>query len=89
MGRFFLRPHSGMSPGAPSPACLDSVVCQGCLLLSLGRLADLYGRKKTFLAGALWLAAFAIGCSFANGRFSNSLRVRLSLSLGIKQTRSH
>jgi len=40
------------------------------LLLLIGRLADVYGRKKTFVAGALWLAAFAIGCSFANGRLT-------------------
>ncbi|KAJ7595339.1 putative efflux transporter [Mycena floridula] len=38
----------------------------GCLLLILGRLADLYGRKKAFILGSLWLLAFTIGCAFAN-----------------------
>jgi len=38
----------------------------GCLLLLFGRLADLYGRKLTFLIGAFWLGVFAIGCSFTN-----------------------
>ncbi|KAE9396652.1 efflux transporter [Gymnopus androsaceus JB14] len=37
----------------------------GCLLILFGRVADLYGRKKTFLAGTLSLIAFTIGCSFA------------------------
>uniref|UniRef100_D8Q973 Major facilitator superfamily (MFS) profile domain-containing protein n=2 Tax=Schizophyllum commune (strain H4-8 / FGSC 9210) TaxID=578458 RepID=D8Q973_SCHCM len=36
----------------------------GCLLLMFGRIADVYGRKKTFLAGALWLFAFTLGCAF-------------------------
>ncbi|KAL1744774.1 major facilitator superfamily domain-containing protein [Schizophyllum fasciatum] len=38
----------------------------GCLLLMFGRIADVYGRKKTFLAGALWLFAFTLGCGFAH-----------------------
>ncbi|KAF5359653.1 hypothetical protein D9756_002891 [Leucocoprinus leucothites] len=38
----------------------------GCLLLVCGRLADLYGRKKAYLAGTLMLAAFTLGCGFAN-----------------------
>ncbi|KAF9649381.1 MFS general substrate transporter [Thelephora ganbajun] len=47
----------------------------GCLLLLIGRLADLYGRKKMFVAGALWLTAFAIGCAFANDNITlNVLR---------------
>ncbi|KAJ7596104.1 putative efflux transporter [Mycena floridula] len=37
----------------------------GCLLLIMGRLADLYGRKKAFILGSLWLLAFTIGCAFA------------------------
>ncbi|KAK7442772.1 hypothetical protein VKT23_016017 [Stygiomarasmius scandens] len=36
----------------------------GCLLLVCGRLADLYGRKKAFVLGSLWLLAFTIGCGF-------------------------
>ncbi|PCH40218.1 efflux transporter [Wolfiporia cocos MD-104 SS10] len=37
----------------------------GGLLLFFGRVADLYGRKRSFLAGALCLAAFCLGCAFA------------------------
>ncbi|KAI0636360.1 efflux transporter [Trametes polyzona] len=37
----------------------------GCLLLFFGRLADLYGRKWTFLCGCAWLSVFSIGCAFA------------------------
>ncbi|KAF9048977.1 major facilitator superfamily domain-containing protein [Panaeolus papilionaceus] len=37
----------------------------GCLLLMCGRLADLYGRKKTFLIGSFIMAAFNLGCGFA------------------------
>ncbi|KAG6866162.1 hypothetical protein C0991_008116 [Blastosporella zonata] len=37
----------------------------GCLLLVCGRLADLYGRKKTFVVGSTLLAAFTLGCGFA------------------------
>ena len=43
---------------------------QGCLLLMFGRIADVYGRKKTFLAGAAWLFAFGLGCGFCNGACS-------------------
>ncbi|KAK0453219.1 putative efflux transporter [Armillaria borealis] len=38
----------------------------GCLLLMFGRIADLYGRKKVFCFGAVWLAVFTLGVSFAN-----------------------
>jgi MFS family permease len=41
---------------------------QGCLLLALGRVADLYGRKKTFLAGSAFLTAFTLACAFPSGR---------------------
>ncbi|KAG6908440.1 hypothetical protein DXG01_004523 [Tephrocybe rancida] len=37
----------------------------GCLLLVCGRLADLYGRKKTFVIGSTLLTAFTLGCGFA------------------------
>ncbi|TRM64811.1 major facilitator superfamily domain-containing protein [Schizophyllum amplum] len=38
----------------------------GCLLLMFGRIADLYGRKKTFIIGLLWLLAFGIACGLVN-----------------------
>ena len=37
---------------------------QGCSLIFFGRLADLYGQKKVFLAGTTWLCIFALACSF-------------------------
>ncbi|PFH49993.1 hypothetical protein AMATHDRAFT_62010 [Amanita thiersii Skay4041] len=37
----------------------------GCLLVLLGRLADLYGRKWVFMLGSASLAAFTLGCGFA------------------------
>ncbi|OBZ72345.1 hypothetical protein A0H81_07346 [Grifola frondosa] len=37
----------------------------GCLLLVCGRLADLYGRKRTFLLGTICMAIFGLGCGFA------------------------
>ncbi|KAI0956385.1 hypothetical protein AcV7_006804 [Taiwanofungus camphoratus] len=37
----------------------------GCLLLFFGRLADLYGRKRAFLLGTLFLCFFGLGCGFA------------------------
>lgn len=40
---------------------------QGCLLLFFGRVADLYGRKRTFLVGIVLLGAFGLGCGFAQG----------------------
>ncbi|KAI3601644.1 efflux transporter [Moniliophthora roreri] len=33
----------------------------GCLLLLLGRLADLHGRKKAYVLGSIWLVAFTLG----------------------------
>ncbi|KAF6746905.1 efflux protein [Ephemerocybe angulata] len=38
----------------------------GCLLLAFGRVADLYGRKKTFVAGSIFLTIFTMACGFAN-----------------------
>ncbi|KAI3610003.1 efflux protein [Moniliophthora roreri] len=47
----------------------------GCLLLLFGRLADLYGRKKAFLLGNLWLFIFTLSCAFAkNSTALNVLR---------------
>jgi len=39
--------------------------------LVCGRLADLYGRKKAYLAGTVILAAFTLGCGFANSMSSS------------------
>ena len=36
----------------------------------IGRLADLYGRKRAFLIGTLCQIAFSIGCGFAQGEIA-------------------
>ncbi|KAK1232622.1 hypothetical protein PQX77_004242 [Marasmius sp. AFHP31] len=38
----------------------------GCLLLLCGRLADLYGRKRVFVIGSIWVLGFTIGCGCSN-----------------------
>lgn len=43
---------------------------QGCLLLLLGRLADLYGRKLIFLLGILFMSVFSLGCGFAQNEIA-------------------
>ncbi|KAG7091772.1 hypothetical protein E1B28_008175 [Marasmius oreades] len=45
----------------------------GCLLLMFGRLADLYGRKKMFIFGSVWLVALSLGCGFANNAMTLSI----------------
>ncbi|KAG1737059.1 major facilitator superfamily domain-containing protein [Suillus paluster] len=46
-----------------------------CLLLFFGRLADLYGRKRAFVIGNVWLVALSLGCGFAqNGLILAVLR---------------
>lgn len=40
-------------------------ISSACLLLLCGRLADLYGRKRVWLAGYFILAAFSVGAGFA------------------------
>ncbi|KAJ7627026.1 putative efflux transporter [Roridomyces roridus] len=37
----------------------------GCFLLLFGRLADLYGRKKLYVGGTLYLGILHLGCGFA------------------------
>ncbi|KAJ7624389.1 major facilitator superfamily domain-containing protein [Roridomyces roridus] len=37
----------------------------GCFLLLFGRLADLYGRKKLYVSGTLYLGILHLGCGFA------------------------
>lgn len=34
--------------------------------MMFGRLADLYGRKKMFIGGMIWLTVFSLGVGFAN-----------------------
>ncbi|KAK0442598.1 putative efflux transporter [Armillaria borealis] len=38
---------------------------QSCFLMMFGRICDLYGRKKPFLLGSLWMAVFTLSLSFA------------------------
>ncbi len=47
--------------------CTDIATPQGCMLLFLGRLADLFGRKLTFIAGCVAMGVFGLGCGFAQG----------------------
>ncbi|KAF7789732.1 hypothetical protein EIP86_000678 [Pleurotus ostreatoroseus] len=42
----------------------------GCLLLFLGRIADLYGRKRTFLVGCLFLSAFSLGSALSQSEIA-------------------
>ncbi|KAF8181299.1 major facilitator superfamily domain-containing protein [Pholiota molesta] len=37
----------------------------GCLFLVFGRLADVYGRKKTFCAGSIFLAVMTLACGLS------------------------
>ncbi|KAH7107765.1 putative efflux transporter [Auriculariales sp. MPI-PUGE-AT-0066] len=37
----------------------------GCFFLLFGRIADLYGRKRVFVVGQVWFAAFTLGGGFA------------------------
>ena len=37
----------------------------GCLLVLLGRLADLHGRKLVWMVGGLWTTVFTLACGFA------------------------
>ncbi|KAJ7490688.1 MFS general substrate transporter [Mycena latifolia] len=45
-------------------------VSSGCFLLLLGRLADLYGRKRFYVGGTLYLGALSLGCGFAQNATS-------------------
>ncbi|KAK0199427.1 putative efflux transporter [Desarmillaria ectypa] len=38
----------------------------GCFLIMFGRICDLYGRKKPFVLGSLWMAVFTLALTFAN-----------------------
>ncbi|KAK0486636.1 putative efflux transporter [Armillaria luteobubalina] len=37
----------------------------GCFLIMFGRICDLYGRKKPFIFGSLWMAVFTLAVTFA------------------------
>jgi MFS family permease len=49
-----------------SPAEIN-VAAQACLFIFLGRLADLFGRKRAFVGGMVFSAALSLGCGFAQG----------------------
>ena len=64
---------------------ITSRALQGCLLLFLGRIADLYGRKITFMLGCACMGIFGLGCGFAKGESSsNSRHVRVQHSRQMK-----
>ncbi|KAL0957896.1 hypothetical protein HGRIS_000077 [Hohenbuehelia grisea] len=48
-------------------------LASGCLLLLFGRVADLYGRKRTFVAGCAWLIILSIACSLSNDGITLSI----------------
>jgi MFS family permease len=48
-----------------SVSVLTGSVANGCLLLTSGRIADLYGRRKVFFCGAYAYLATTIICGFA------------------------
>ena len=73
--------HSFVSPHF----LITSRAGQGCLLLFLGRIADLYGRKITFMLGCACMGIFGLGCGFAKGESSlNPRRVRVQHSHQMK-----
>lgn len=55
-------------------------VTQGCLLLFLGRIADLFGRKNTFIFGCGFMGILGLGCGFAQGMFPAPHAVLLVLT---------
>ncbi|KAK0199445.1 putative efflux transporter [Desarmillaria ectypa] len=62
-------PTIGKELGIPE-ARLNWIVSSGplttsCFLMMFGRVCDLYGRKKPFLLGSLWMAVFTLSLSFA------------------------
>ncbi|KAI0087285.1 efflux transporter [Irpex rosettiformis] len=42
----------------------------GCLLLIMGRLADLHGRKRVFLLGVTFMGIFSLGAGFSQSEIS-------------------
>ena len=73
-GLIMILPNIGADMNIPE-ASLQWVISSysltsGCFLLLFGRLADVYGRRRTFLAGAAWVAVCSIGCGFTNTEIS-------------------
>lgn len=57
---------TGVSPHRSSPRDNSLITPpQGCFLLLLGRLADIYGRRNGYLIGAVWFSAWSIACGLA------------------------
>ncbi|EJU05211.1 hypothetical protein DACRYDRAFT_86362 [Dacryopinax primogenitus] len=59
--------QQSLSINSASPQWLVTAyaLTSGCFLLLFGRLADIFGRKRIFLAGTIWWIAFTIACGFA------------------------
>jgi MFS family permease len=53
----------------------------GCMLLLFGRLADIWGRKKAFIIGSFSVAAFTLGCGFANSMHTLSQSISISINV--------
>ncbi|KAI0060675.1 efflux transporter [Artomyces pyxidatus] len=53
-------------------------ISSGCLLVLCGRLADLYGRKKVWVVGYMFMAIFGLGSGFAQDE------ITLDVSRGIQ-----
>ena len=62
---------------------------QGCLLLFLGRIADLYSRKYTFIGGCAVLGILGMGCGFAQGIYRSLGTDPTQTHLSLPQMRSH
>ncbi|KAJ7617255.1 major facilitator superfamily domain-containing protein [Roridomyces roridus] len=59
-----LRAHATTLQWLVSAYALSS----GCLLVFFGHIADVHGRKRVFLGGSVVLAAFTLGCGFAQSQ---------------------
>ncbi|MYU20819.1 MFS transporter [Streptomyces sp. SID8352] len=62
-----IRTDLGMGVGGSQWVLTGYVLCFGGLMLPGGRLADRWGRRATFLTGALVFAAASLACGFAPG----------------------
>ncbi|KAG8835892.1 hypothetical protein FRC17_000442 [Serendipita sp. 399] len=57
--------HLQMSNSETSWIVTAFTLSSGCLLLLFGRLADLYGRKLTWMLGMAFSTIFTLGCGFS------------------------